>query len=93
MYTNPMSKKYSVAAARAALPRILDEVESGNEIELTRRGKPVAVVVSVGQFERISAGRRDFGRAYAAYRSRHEGVDRAVVENLRTTEGGRKVSL
>ena len=88
-----MSKKYSVAAARAALPRILDEVESGNEIELTRRGKPVAVVVSVGEFERISAGRRDFGKAYAAYRSRHEGVDRVAVENLRNTEGGRKVSL
>ncbi len=88
-----MSKKYSVAAARAALPRILDEVESGNEIELTRRGKPVAVVVSVGEFERISAGRRGFTRAYAVYRSRHEGVERADIANLRSSEGGRKATL
>lgn len=33
---------YSVAEAKANLSAILDEVEAGKEIVITRRGKPVA---------------------------------------------------
>ena len=35
----------SVSEARAALPEVLDRVERGEEITLTRHGRPVAVVV------------------------------------------------
>ncbi|MBS1847377.1 MAG: type II toxin-antitoxin system prevent-host-death family antitoxin [Actinobacteria bacterium] len=34
-----------VAAARGELPRLLDAVEQGEEVTLTRHGKPVAVIV------------------------------------------------
>ena len=44
-----MVKKYSIAEARTHLPTIIDEAEAGLEIELTRRGKPVAVIVSPRQ--------------------------------------------
>jgi len=47
MYTCTMPKSYSVAQARAHLPDILDEVKAGREVQLTRRGTPAAVVVSV----------------------------------------------
>ena len=40
-----MSNKISVSAARAALPEILDRVQAGEEVTITRHGKPVAVVV------------------------------------------------
>ena len=43
MYINWMSKSYSVANARARLANIVHEVEAGAEVELTRRGKKVAV--------------------------------------------------
>jgi prevent-host-death family protein len=42
-----MSKQYSIAEARRNLPTLVNEVESGTEVELTRRGTPVAVVVSL----------------------------------------------
>ena len=42
-----MTKRYSVAEARSSLPTIVDQVEAGQEIELTRRGIGVAVVVSL----------------------------------------------
>ncbi len=35
----------AVTDARAALSDILDEVEAGGEVTLTRHGKPVAVVI------------------------------------------------
>ena len=46
MYSGVVTKRYSIAEARAILPTLVDEVQAGNEVELTRRGKPVAVVVS-----------------------------------------------
>lgn len=35
----------TVSEARAALPEILDRVEAGEEVMITRHGKPAAVVV------------------------------------------------
>lgn len=35
----------SVTAARAALPEVLDRVQRGEEVTITRHGQPVAVVV------------------------------------------------
>lgn len=37
-------KRYTVAEARAELTSLLNAVQSGEEVEITRRGKPVAVV-------------------------------------------------
>jgi prevent-host-death family protein len=49
-----MSKQYSVAEARERLARVVQEVEQGTTVELTRRGKPVAVVLSLDTYERLS---------------------------------------
>ena len=35
----------SVSEARAALPRVLDRVENGDQVTITRHGRPAAVVV------------------------------------------------
>ncbi len=40
-----MANTMSVSEARAALPEILDRVLAGEEVTLTRHGRPVAVVV------------------------------------------------
>jgi prevent-host-death family protein len=40
-----MVSTMSISEARAALPEVLDRVEAGEEITVTRHGKPVAVVV------------------------------------------------
>lgn len=40
-----MTTKMTVSEARAALPQLLDRVLAGEEVTITRHGKPVAVVV------------------------------------------------
>lgn len=37
-------KRYSVAEARAQLTSLLDAVSAGEEVEITRRGKTIALV-------------------------------------------------
>ena len=86
-----MSSKYSVAEARAQLPKILDEVGLGKEIELTRRGKPVAVLVSVDEYRRLAGEGRSFAEAYGAFRARHGGLKRDDLKNLRDISPGRSV--
>ncbi len=67
MYTYVMPLKYSIAEARSRLPAILDEAEAGLEVELTRRGQPVAVLVSCREFDRLRGKRRHFGDAYKRF--------------------------
>ena len=40
-----MNNTFSATEARSSLPQILDQVELGAEVTLTRHGKPVAVIV------------------------------------------------
>ena len=92
-----MTKRYSIAEARASLPTLVDEVEAGNEIELTRRGKPVAVVVSRQTYERMRTDRPGFLDAYARFRERFDlnevGTDGDDFEGLRDEAAGRDVDL
>ena len=61
-----MTEKHSIADARRNLPRLIREAEHGKTVELTRRGKPVAVI-GCGAFERLAAGRRGFRDAYGDF--------------------------
>jgi prevent-host-death family protein len=40
-----MSDTLTVSEARASLPRIIERVQAGEEVTLTRHGEPVAVIV------------------------------------------------
>jgi len=53
----------NVSEARAALPEILDRVDSGEEVTITRHGKPVAVLVRP---DRLRVRRADEALADAA---------------------------
>jgi len=92
-----MGKRYSIAEARSNLPSIVDQAEAGQEIELTRRGKPVAVVVSLRELERLRGERVPFGDAYRRFLKKHSlrevGLDEGVLESARDRDPGRKVSL
>jgi len=51
---------YNVAEAKAHLSEILKEVCSGQEVVLTRRGKPIARVVAIGRTSSLlGAGEND----------------------------------
>ena len=42
---NPIMTSMSASEARAALPELLNRVEDGEEVTITRHGRPVAVLV------------------------------------------------
>jgi prevent-host-death family protein len=90
-------KTYSVAQARAALPGILNEVSAGEEVYLTRRGEPVAVVVSTRAYARLSGTPATFASTYRAFlesRGANEvALDAAFVRALRDRAPGRRVPL
>lgn len=65
-----MDISISVAEAKAHLSEILDRVESGEEVVITRRGKPVARLTREGRkpnaaidFERLRAFRESLPKA------------------------------
>ena len=91
-----MSRQYSIAEARSSLPRIVDDAAAGLEVELTRRGQPVAVVVSRRDFDRLRAKQRHFAEVYRRFVERFS-LDKIGFERdfaaARDQSSGRKVSL
>ncbi|MBX3167922.1 MAG: type II toxin-antitoxin system Phd/YefM family antitoxin [Candidatus Eremiobacteraeota bacterium] len=48
-----MAKQYSIAAARDQLARLVHDAEEGQPVELTRRGKPVAILLAIEDYRRL----------------------------------------
>jgi prevent-host-death family protein len=63
-----MVKSYSIAEARDNFTGVVHEAEKGTTVELTRRGKPVAVLLGVEDFERLAKGGSTFTAAYEKFR-------------------------
>jgi len=97
VYTCRMGNSYSVADARAHLPDILDEVEAGKEVHLTRRGRPVAIVLSPDRYDALRQERSTFADAYRAFAERYAPGDIALepdfFDSIRERAPGRKVRL
>jgi antitoxin Phd len=88
-----MSTRYSIAEARSRLPAIVHDAEQGSVAELTRRGKPVAVVLSVAEYERLTRARPDFWDALQEFRKSHDLADLdvdALFEGVRDRAPGRE---
>ena len=64
-----MEREYSVAEARNQLAALIHDVEAGNPVRITRQGQPVAVLLSEGQYERLTGRRQGFWKAFEAFRA------------------------
>ncbi|MGH8680224.1 MAG: type II toxin-antitoxin system Phd/YefM family antitoxin [Burkholderiales bacterium] len=53
-----MTKTFSISEAKDQLPRIVHEAEAGGAVALTRRGKPVAVLISKAEYDRLQRRKR-----------------------------------
>jgi prevent-host-death family protein len=97
MYTWKMSPRYSIAQARSRLPSLVNQAEAGIDVELTRRGQPVAVLISRREVERLRGKRVHFGDAYKKFIETHSlqeiGVDKDFAASVRDRTTGRKVSV
>ena len=63
-----MKNRYSTTDARRNLSAIIREAENGKEIELTRRGEPVANLIGIRAFNRLKSTQGDFATAYREFR-------------------------
>jgi prevent-host-death family protein len=70
-----MVKKYSIAEARDNFTSMVHEAEEGARVELTRRGRPVAVLVGAEDFERLSNPKKGFWQALQDFRRSHDLAD------------------
>lgn len=53
-----MEKDYTIAEARRDLAAMVRAVERTGRARITRRGRPVAMVLSIAEFERLLCARR-----------------------------------
>lgn len=93
-----MSKKYSIAKARDSLASLVHEVEEqGEAVTLTRRGEPVAVLVSLREYRRLREGSGGFWGALRKFRSREDlvglGLGPEDLDDVRDRSPGREVDL
>jgi prevent-host-death family protein len=90
-------RHYSVAEARSKLPALIREAEEGEAVEITRRGRAVAVVLSMTEYRRMGAQPVGFGEAFEAWRSRvgpaRPRVPQRFFKALRDRSPGRRVSF
>jgi antitoxin Phd len=90
-----MQEEFSIAEAKNKLPSIIHYVEQGPYIKLTRRGKAVAVLLSIKEYERLSHGYSGFWDALSKFRQdiKDETIDISDkdFEGLRDRDAGREV--
>jgi prevent-host-death family protein len=89
--------KVSVAEARQHFARLIKRAQQGKTIEITRRGEPVAVLLSASEYLAMTGERPSFMDALNRVRERL-GVDELEIgnsdfEGLREQSPGREVSL
>lgn len=90
-----MAKRYPISEARNNLPNLVREVEHGPPVELTRRGQPVAVLLSINEFQRLTSGKKDLWSAIQDFRARHDlsGLDiDQIYADVRDHSPGREIA-
>lgn len=92
-----MKKHYSVAEARSNFPGLIRQVEQGASVEITRRGRPVAVVVSLAEFRKFESASPSFSEAYESWRRKvapkEAQIGRDFIRSLRDRSRGRGTDL
>lgn len=92
-----MAREYSIAHAKDHLTKAVRAAEAGEPVTLTRRGRPVAVIVSEAEYRRLAGPRGDFWTALQEFRatfdSERDGIEPEYWEALRDRTPGREVNL
>jgi prevent-host-death family protein len=92
-----MEKRYTIAEAKSNLPAIIHTVEDGPAVKLTRHGKPVAVLLSIREYEQLAKNKMGFWSALTKFRNILEKenikITDADLADLRDTSTGREREL
>ena len=89
-----MTKQYSIAEAKDHFASVVREAEAGTAVEVTRRGKSVAVILSAGEFARFRSRKPPFRALYSSWRERVQregwGFAEDAFKNVRDKTPGRE---
>ena len=91
-----MPKQYSISEARNSLPALVHAVEDGDAVELTRRGQPVAVLISISHYDRFTRQRPDPWSAIERFRAETdlEELDvEQILDAVRDASPGREPEI
>lgn len=90
--------QYSIAQARDRFTQLVHEVEQGSAVEVTRRGRRVAVLVSAKEYDRWYQPKQDFWQSVLAWRAEfgldvrdEDDEDRefeVIMDNIRDESAG-----
>jgi len=91
-----MRKSFSIAEARHDLAALVHQLDRHKRIELTRRGKPVAVLISVREYNRLATPARHFWEAYESFTKatdlRRLGIEPELSADWRDRTSGREMN-
>jgi prevent-host-death family protein len=92
-----VTKEYSIAEVRNQLSEMVHQAEVGENITLTRRGRPVAVLVAFDKFQRlITRASPNLWHAIQEFRDKTDFTDADLpdeeVASWRDREPGRNFS-
>ncbi len=85
---------FTIAQARAHFPGLIHDAEKGKPVEITRRGKPVAILVSVDAYRHLTAPRLGFWDVVTTFHGRIKaskaGLEPKDFQGIRETGPGRE---
>jgi len=79
----------TISQLKNHLPQIVHEVENGEDIQITRHGKPVAVIVSLDRYKQSFASGKGIYSAWQQWRTLYpqsNGLTDQELENMRDEE-------
>jgi prevent-host-death family protein len=90
-------KTSSIADAKNNLSHLIQEIEAGDPVHLTRYGKPVAVIISEHQYQNLVAPNKSVTTAIMNWRGKldenvGDGFDASELTALRKEPIGREFS-
>lgn len=91
-----MVKSYSIAEARDQFATIVHNLEKSSPIEVTRRGKPVAVLLSIEAYQRLQSPKTSFWEAYTTFLQTVDPTnlpDEDLFIDIRDKSSGREVGI
>ncbi|MCL4266837.1 MAG: type II toxin-antitoxin system prevent-host-death family antitoxin [Anaerolineae bacterium] len=90
-------KQISIVEARDHFTELVREVEENSGVQLTRRGKPVAVILSITEFNRLQKSESSFWDSYLTFRQQFDLIELAIepetFADVRDRAVGRDVTL
>ncbi len=93
-----MEEQYTIVDAKNKLTSIIHSVETGQAVKLTRHGRPVAVLLSIKDYQRLNRKREGYCNALNAWRKNMAKEEGMVItgeefEGVRDNSSGREVDI